>query len=79
QVSYRETIKKPVMNQEYTHKKQTGGSGQFAKVLMNFEPLDTTQGETYAFDNQVTGGHITKEFIPSIDAGVQEAMQSGVL
>ncbi|OFQ97409.1 elongation factor G [Alloscardovia sp. HMSC034E08] len=79
QVSYRETIKKPVMNQEYTHKKQTGGSGQFAKILMNFEPLDTTQGETYAFDNQVTGGHITKEFIPSIDAGVQEAMQSGVL
>ena len=79
QVSYRETIKKPVMNQEYTHKKQTGGSGQFAKVLMNFEPLDTTQGEAYAFDNQVTGGHITKEFIPSIDAGVQEAMQSGVL
>ena len=79
QVSYRETIKKPVMNQEYTHKKQTGGSGQLANVLMNFEPLDTTQGETYAFDNQVTGGHITKEFIPSIDAGVQEAMQSGVL
>ncbi|MFD0705346.1 elongation factor G [Alloscardovia venturai] len=79
QVSYRETIKKPVMNQEYTHKKQTGGSGQFAKVLMNFEPLDTSEGKTYEFENQVTGGHITKEFIPSIDEGVQEAMQSGVL
>ncbi|MBI0047378.1 MULTISPECIES: elongation factor G [Bifidobacterium] len=79
QVAYRETIRKPVMNQEYTHKKQTGGSGQFAKVLMNFEPLDTSEGESYIFENKVTGGHITKEFIPSVDAGVQEAMESGVL
>ncbi|PXY82179.1 elongation factor G [Bifidobacterium asteroides] len=79
QVAYRETIRKTVMNQEYTHKKQTGGSGQFAKVLMNFEPLDTAEGETYVFENKVTGGHITKEFIPSVDAGVQEAMESGVL
>ena len=79
QVAYRETIRKAVMNQEYTHKKQTGGSGQFAKVLMNFEPLNTEEGETYEFVNEVTGGHITKEFIPSIDAGVQEAMESGVL
>ena len=47
QVAYRETIRKAVMNQEYTHKKQTGGSGQFAKVLMNFEPLNTEEGETY--------------------------------
>ena len=78
-VPYRETIRKAVMNQEYTHKKQTGGSGQFAKVLMNFEPLDTENGETYEFVNEVTGGHITKEFIPSIDAGVQEAMESGIL
>ena len=70
---------KEVMNQEYTHKKQTGGSGQFAKVLMNFEPLDTENGEVYEFANEVTGGHITKEFIPSIDAGVQEAMESGIL
>ena len=79
QVAYRETIRKAVMNQEYTHKKQTGGSGQFAKVLMNFEPLDTENGEVYEFANEVTGGHITKEFIPSIDAGVQEAMESGIL
>ncbi|MFT8857341.1 elongation factor G, partial [Bifidobacterium aquikefiri] len=79
QVAYRETIRKAVMNQEYTHKKQTGGSGQFAKVLMNFEPLEPTEGETYQFENKVTGGHITKEFIPSVDAGVQEAMESGIL
>ncbi len=79
QVAYRETIRKTVMNQEYTHKKQTGGSGQFAKVLMNFEPLDPASGEVYQFENEVTGGHITKEFIPSIDAGVQEAMESGVV
>ena len=79
QVSYRETIRKPVMNVEYTHKKQTGGSGQFAKVLMNILPLDTSEGKTYEFDNLVTGGHISKEFIPSVDAGVQEAMESGIL
>jgi elongation factor G len=79
QVAYRETIRKAVMNQEYTHKKQTGGSGQFAKVLMNFEPIDPAEGKDYEFENEVTGGHITKEFIPSIDAGVREAMESGVL
>lgn len=79
QVSYRETIRKPVMNVEYTHKKQTGGSGQFAKVLINLLPLDTAEGSNYEFDNQVTGGHISKEFIPSVDAGIQEAMESGVL
>ncbi|KFF31382.1 elongation factor G [Bifidobacterium bombi] len=79
QVAYRETIRQAVMNQEYTHKKQTGGSGQFAKVLMNFEPLDTEAGENYEFVNEVTGGHIGKEFIPSIDEGVQEAMESGIL
>ena len=79
QVSYRETIRKPVMNVEYTHKKQTGGSGQFAKVLLNLLPLDTAEGSNYEFDNQVTGGHISKEFIPSVDAGIQEAMESGIL
>ncbi|KAA8817542.1 elongation factor G [Bifidobacterium callitrichos] len=79
QVAYRETIRKAVMDQGYTHKKQTGGSGQFAKVLMNFEPLDTTEGKTFEFENAVTGGHISQEFIPSIEAGVKEAMESGVL
>ena len=79
QVAYRETIRKAVMDQGYTHKKQTGGSGQFAKVLMNFEPLDTTEGKTFEFENQVTGGHISAEFIGPIEAGVKEAMESGIL
>ena len=79
QVAYRETIRKAVMDQGYTHKKQTGGSGQFAKVLMNFEPLETTEGKTFEFENAVTGGHISQEFIPSIEAGVKEAMESGIL
>ena len=79
QVAYRETIRKPVLNEVYTHKKQTGGSGQFAKVCMNFEPLDTEAGETFEFENKVTGGHISAEFIGPIEAGVKEAMESGVL
>lgn len=79
QVSYRETIRKAVMEQGYTHKKQTGGSGQFAKVLMNFEPLDTTEGQTFEFENTVTGGHISGEFIKPIEDGVKEAMESGIL
>nr|WP_276543296.1 elongation factor G [Nesterenkonia massiliensis] len=79
QVAYRETIKKRVEKVEYTHKKQTGGSGQFAKVQMNFEPLDTTDGELYEFANLVTGGRIPREYIPSVDAGIQDAMQVGVL
>ena len=79
QVAYRETIRKAVMDQGYTHKKQTGGSGQFAKVLMDFEPLDTTEGKTFEFENKVTGGHISGEFIGPIEAGVKEAMESGIL
>ena len=83
QVAYRETIRKAVMDQGYTHKKQTGGSGQFAKVLMNFMPIDPTNeeeaGKDFVFEDKVTGGHISQEFIPSVEAGVQEAMQSGVV
>nr|WP_218882029.1 elongation factor G [Nesterenkonia xinjiangensis] len=79
QVAYRETIKKRVEKVDYTHKKQTGGSGQFAKVLVNFEPLDTSEGELYEFANLVTGGRIPREYIPSVDAGIQDAMGLGIL
>jgi elongation factor G len=79
QVAYRETIRRAAEKIEYTHKKQTGGSGQYAKVLVSFEPLATTDGTMYEFDNSVTGGRIPREYIPSVDAGIQSAMQQGVL
>ncbi|WP_353952855.1 elongation factor G [Knoellia sp. S7-12] len=80
QVAYRETIKGTVEKHDYTHKKQTGGSGQFAKIQIRLEPLDTTEaGELYEFANKVTGGRIPREYIPSVDAGIQDAMQYGVL
>ena len=79
QVSYRETIRQKVESVDYTHKKQTGGSGQFAKVVVTFEPLVSEEGEVYEFKNAVTGGRIPREYIPSVDQGIQEAMQFGVL
>jgi elongation factor G len=79
QVAYRETITKTVEKYEYTHKKQTGGSGQFARVIIKLAPLDTGDGALYEFENKVTGGRIPREYIPSVDAGCQEAAEFGVL
>ncbi|AZI59584.1 elongation factor G [Nakamurella antarctica] len=81
QVAYRETIRGTVEKYSYTHKKQTGGSGQFAKILITVEPLDmtTSNGATYEFVNAVSGGRIPREYIPSVDAGAQDALQYGIL
>jgi len=80
QVAYRETIRRVVEREDYVHKKQTGGSGQYAKVQIKLEPLEMgPDAPTYEFVNSVTGGRIPREFIPSVDAGAQEAMQYGIL
>ena len=79
QVAYRETIRKIVDKHDYTHKKQTGGSGQFAKVQISLEPLEVTPDTIYEFENKVTGGRIPREYIGSIDAGFQASMAVGVL
>ncbi len=79
QVAYRETIRRVVEKHDYTHKKQTGGSGQFAKVQISLEPLEVTADQIYEFENKVTGGRIPREYIGSIDAGFQAAMAVGVL
>ena len=79
QVAYRETIKGTVEKHDYTHKKQTGGSGQFAKIQIKLEPLEMDAEKTYEFVNAVTGGRVPREYIPSVDAGIQDAMQVGVL
>jgi elongation factor G len=77
QVAYRETVTKPAESVTYTHKKQTGGSGQYAEVTVTIE--STGPGGGYEFVDKITGGRIPKEYIPSIDAGIQEAMTNGVL
>ena len=79
QVAYRETLKRPVDKYDYTHKKQTGGSGQFAKIQIKLEPMDVTEEVSYEFVNAVTGGRIPREYIPSVDAGIQDAMLVGTL
>ena len=79
QVAYRETIKKAVERHDYTHKKQTGGSGQFAKIQFAIEPLEVTADKTYEFENKVTGGRIPREYIEPTNQGFQDAMQVGVL
>jgi elongation factor G len=79
QVAYRETIRRKVEKLDYTHKKQTGGSGQYAKIQISLEPRETTDGTFYEFANKVTGGRVPREYIPSIDHGIQDAMQFGIL
>ena len=78
QVAYRETITRPVIKHRYTHKKQTGGHGQFAEIVASVEPW-SDEDDTYAFEDKVTGGRIPKEYIPAVDAGIRLAMTSGVL
>jgi len=78
QVAYRETVTKKVEKVEYTHKKQTGGAGQYAKVVINLEPTGG-DGGGYEFENKITGGRVPREYIPSVDTGCQEAAEFGVL
>jgi elongation factor G len=79
QVAYRETLRKPLPRHDYTHKKQSGGSGQFAKIQIALEPILDAQDVHYEFVNKITGGRIPKEYIPSVDAGCKEAMAAGPL
>ncbi len=79
QVAYRETIRRAVQKVDYVHKKQTGGSGQFAKVIIDMEPTGGDGDGGYEFVNSVSGGRIPREYIPAVDEGIQEAMEFGVL
>ena len=76
QVAYRETITKPC-DIEYTHKKQSGGAGQFAKVKIKFEPMEGYTG--FEFNNTVVGGNVPKEYIPGVEKGLRSAMDAGVI
>ena len=76
QVAYRETITKPC-DIEYTHKKQSGGAGQFAKVKIRFEPIEGYNG--FEFENTVVGGNVPKEYVPGVEKGLRTAMDAGVI
>ena len=77
QVSYRETIKKPVMGMRHRFIKQTGGRGQYGDVVLNIIP--TKRGEGYTFESKIHGGEVPKEYIPAVDRGIQEASTAGIL
>jgi len=77
QVAYRETIRRGIEKIQYKHVKQTGGKGQYADVVINLEP--TGPGGGYEFVNQIKGGSVPREFIPSVDAGIEEALDQGIL
>jgi elongation factor G len=77
QVAYRETITNPVKGHTYLHKKQTGGTGQFAKIVIDLDPAGAGNG--YEFTDKVTGGRVPKEYIPAVGMGVEQAMSAGVL
>ena len=76
QVAYRETITKP-FQVDYTHKKQSGGSGQFARVVIDFEPNEAAGG--FEFDSKIVGGNVPKEYIPGVQKGLESAMTTGVV
>jgi elongation factor G len=77
QVAYRETITNAVENYTYLHKKQTGGTGQYAKIVITLQP--SGPGGGYEFSDKISGGRIPKEYIPSVGHGVAEAMTTGIL
>jgi elongation factor G len=79
QVAYRETIRRAVEKVDYTHKKQTGGSGQFAKIQISIEPMEVEGDNVYEFVDSITGGRVPREYIPSVSRGIEDAMQMGVL
>ena len=76
QVAYRETITQPT-SVDYTHKKQSGGAGQFAKVVLEFEPLE--KGEGVVFDSKIVGGRVPKEYIPGVEKGIKLSTETGFL
>lgn len=77
-VAYREAISKPIAY-DYTHKKQSGGAGQFGRVAGEFSPMEANSEATYEFNNKIVGGAIPKEYIPAVDKGFQEQLNEGVL